>query len=194
MFKYFFNALEVLEETGSADAVFQFVERIQHQFDREDTFKKLAKFFARQGRIHEAEKFSAGIHDEIAFTHCLQEVARELRKKGYAEHGKRFLQESYERAIHLKARDIDKANLYLVLSVELHDAGRKEDAVALLRQAIELVNKAGGKVVSSKFLAACSEQLIKWNYPEDARKVAESIQENWFRHRALDQLEKKGTV
>jgi len=193
MFKHFFNALDILEKSGSVDSAFQYADTLESQWDHDDTMKKLAKYFARQGRISETSRFTAAIRDQISHIHCLHEVARALRRKGYVDPGRRFLQDAYEKVGLLNADPMDTAVLFLVMSSELYDAGRAEEALTLLRRAMELADAAPGSAGASKFIAGCSGQLASWNHAEEAKRVAEAIPEKWFRDVALKRLDKSAS-
>lgn len=186
MLKPFLNALDLLDETGSADCVFRHINRIENQGERESTLKMLVKYFARQGNLEQARRFTDAIRDQTVSIHCLQEVARELRRKGYTEAGSGFLQTAYEKAKTLKADASHTAFIFFAVSVELHDSGRVVDALELLREAIRL--ESSGRILSSKFLWGCSMQLARWGFREEATTAAESIQEDGFRKYALDRL------
>jgi tetratricopeptide (TPR) repeat protein len=189
MYKHFFKALEVLKATSSVDEVFQHVEQIEVQADRESTFVKLAKFFARQGRTDQASRFAFAIRDEHQRILCLQEVARVLRRKGLLELGQPFIKQACEEAANFKGSNWDTANLFLSLSSELYEFGDASEALALLYRAMALAGQDRGEG-ASKFLCVSSMQLTKLKRPEEARAVAEKIGHNWFRRHALAELEK----
>jgi tetratricopeptide (TPR) repeat protein len=192
MLKHFLGGLDILEQTGSADSVFQFVEQIDKQTDRESTFTMLAKYFARQGRLDQASRFTAAISDDLVSVRCLQEVARELRRKGNLEAGRTILQNAYEKSTKIKAANLNAPHLFLALGREFHDYGRVEEAVALLQRAIDLATSAS-TIGDSKFLYGCSIQLAKWNRPDEAKLLAGKIQHDWFRKHALADLEKESS-
>lgn len=74
----------------------------------------------------------------------------------------KFLQDAYEMVTEVKASHWETANLFLMVSIELHDPGRSREALALLRRAMELAGHPSGGVGASKSLAACSGQLAKF--------------------------------
>jgi hypothetical protein len=189
MYKHFFKALEVLKTTSSVDEVFQHVEQIEGQADRESTLVKLAKFFARQGRTDQASRFVFAIRDEHQRILCLQEVARVLRRKGSLELGQPFIKQACEEVANFKGSHWDTANLFLSLSSELYEFGDASEALALLYRAMDLAGLGRG-VGTSKFLCFSSMQLAKWKRPEEARAVAEKIDHDWFRKHAFAELEK----
>jgi tetratricopeptide (TPR) repeat protein len=190
MLKHFLGGLDILEQTGSADTVLQYVEQIDKQTDRESTLRMLAKYFARQGRLDQASRFTAAISDDIVSARCMQEVARELRRKGNFEAGRTILQSAYEKAIKVRAANLNAAHLFLALGCEFHDYGRVDEAVALLQRAINLATSRS-MIGDSKFLYGCSIQLARWNRPDEAKLLAGKIQHDWFRKHALADLEKE---
>src|SRR5215472_14721789 len=156
MFKQFFSALEILEETKSSQRVFDYVEGLD-EFDRDPTFKKVAKYFARAGRADEALRFSAAIRGP-------------------------------ENQLQLKDRDA--TFLFFSLSVGFHDADEPDETLALLRSSIGLAKAISGGIHHSKFLWGCASLLARWNYPEEAKAVAEDIKIEWFRSRAIREITK----
>jgi len=188
MFKPFLEALDVFEDTGSIDEAFQYIERIDDWRDRESTFKKMAKYLARHGDLDQARRFSDAIHEETGRIQCLQEIARDLRRKGRGEAGERFLEDAYQRALKFNPDDSDTAFIFFSLSIELYDFGRVTDALVFMRRAIRLESQNPDKILSHKLLWGCSIQLAKWGFRQEARTVAESIQEESFRKIALDRL------
>jgi hypothetical protein len=94
MFKQFFIALEFLEETKSSQQVFDYVEGLGEDENRDPTFKKVAKYFARAGRADEALRFAAAIRGSENRIHGFVEVARELKRKGKTDLAKNLLRQA----------------------------------------------------------------------------------------------------
>ena len=188
MLKQFVKALDVLEETGSASEVFDYVSRISEQGDREGTFRLLAKYFARRGQIEEVLRFAGEIRGDEEATSCLWQVSRELRRKGYDELSREFLDKAYDRANQLEGSRWAKANHFLFISGELHDSGRNDEAITALHRALEI--SPPRRTDRGKFLAMCSINFAKCNWPKEARTIAESIKEEPHREYALREIEK----
>src|SRR5215472_10403508 len=189
MFKQFFSALEILEETKSSQRVFDFIEGLD-EFDRDSTFKMVAKYFARAGRTDEALRFGAAIRGPKRRIHGSVEVARELKRKGKTDLAKNLLQQALTEANQLQLKDRDATFLFFSLSIGFHDADEPGEALALLRRSIELAKAISGGIRHVKFLWGCASLLARWNYPEEAKAVAEGIKIEWFRSRAIREITK----
>jgi len=189
MFKQFFSALEILEETKSSQRVFDFIEGLD-EFDRDSTFKMVAKYFARAGRTDEALRFGAAIRGSKQRIHGSAEIARELKRKGYTDLAKTLLQQALAQADQLQLKDRDATFLFFSLSVGFHDADEPDEALALLRRSIGLAKAISGGIHHSKFLWGCASLLARWNYPEEAKAVAEGIENELLRAHAIREVTK----
>jgi hypothetical protein len=189
MFKQFFSALEILEETKSSQRVFDYVEGLD-EFDRDSTFKMVAKYFARAGRTDEALSFGAAIRGPKQRIHGSAEIARELKRKGYTDLAKTLLQQALTEANQLQLKDRDATFLFFSLSVAFHDAGEPDLALALLRHSIEFAKAISGGLQQGKFLWGCASLLARWNYPEEAKAVAEGIKDELLRTHAIQEVKR----
>jgi tetratricopeptide (TPR) repeat protein len=179
MFKYFFNALEIYENTGSADQVLDHASKIEDQSDRESTLSKLTKYFARTGNLEASRRFLSAIRADLNRVRCLYEVAQLLKKKNQIEHGRAFLQQAFQEASNLEDKNWGTAEILLSLSSVSHDFGDEGEATKLLNRAIA-IGLADSGPGGSKLLFGCAMQLKKWNRPEDARALAEKTKDGWI--------------
>ena len=189
MFKQFFSALEILEETKSSQRVFDYVERLD-EFDRDPTFKKVAKYFARAGRAAEALRFGAAIRGPENRIHGFVELARVLKRKGKTDLAKNLLQQALTEANQLQLKDWDATFLFFSLSVGFLDADEPDEALALLRRSIGLAKAISGGIHHGKFLWGCASLLGRWNYPEETKAVAEGIENELLRAHAIREVTK----
>ena len=189
MFKQFFSALEILEETKSSQRVFDYVEGLD-EFDRDPTFKKVAKYFARAGRADEALRFGAAIRGPENRIHGFVELARVLKRKGKTDLAKNLLQQALTEANQPQLKDWDATFLFFSLSVGFLDADEPDEALALLRRSIGLAKAISGGIHHSKFLWGCASLLARWNYSEEAKAVAEGIENELLRAHAIREVTK----
>jgi hypothetical protein len=87
-------------------------------------------------------------------------------------------------------KDRDATFLFFLLSVGFHDADEPDEALALLRRSIGLAKAISGGIHLRKLLWGCASLLARWNYPEEAKAVAERIENELLRAHAIREVTK----
>src|SRR5579864_3131993 len=78
---FYAEAVDLIINGKTTTAAYEYINSLQGEDYRDHTFLKVARLLASEGRIADALRFCAAIHDKLERADALFEVARELRKR-----------------------------------------------------------------------------------------------------------------
>lgn len=184
---YYEEALGVLKGGGSADQVLQYINAIDDEDYRDGTLGKMARFFAAQGQVEEAQRFCSALHNPLEHADALFEVGRELRKRNSLNLAKGVFKQTVEAAGRLEPSAWETPAIFLQVSDEMWNLGEKQAALELLRRAIGLAKQPPQPL---KTLAGCARVLARWGNTSEAIEVAQAIESPEQRRTVLRELQK----
>jgi len=184
---YYEEALGVLQGGGSADQVLQYINAIGDEDYRDGTLGKMARFFAAQGQVEEAQRFCSALHNPLEHADALFEVGRELRKRNSLNLAKGVFKQTVEAAGRLEPSAWETPAIFLQVSDEMWNLGEKQAALELLRRAIGLAKQPPQPL---KTLAGCARVLARWGNTSEAIEVAQAIESPEQRRTVLRELQK----
>jgi len=187
---YYEEALGLLKGGGSADEVLQYINAIDDEDYRDGTLGKMARFFAAQGQVEEAQRFCSALHNPLEHADALFEVGRELRKRNSLNLAKGVFKQTVEAAGRLEPSAWETPAIFLQVSDEMWNLDEKQAALELLRRAIGLAKQPPQPFEASKTLAGCARVLARWGNASEAIEVAEAIESPGQRKTVLGELQK----
>jgi len=187
---YYEEAVGLLKGGGSADQVLQYINAIDDEDYRDGTLGKMARFFATQGQVEEAQRFCSALHNPLEHADALFEVGRELRKRNSLDLARGVFKQTVEAAGAIKPGAWEMPAIFLQVSDELWNLGEKNEASELLHRAIELAKQRPQPFEASKTLAGCVRLLSRWGSPQEAIEVAQAIESPEQRNTVLGELQK----
>lgn len=186
------EAINIFKNTGSIDRMFEYVRTIADEDYREGTCEKLAKFFAAKGLKDSAQRFCDAIQDPIGHADAFFEMGREFRKHDELVTAKETFRQTVEAARKIKPGAWEMSAIFLQVSDELWNLREQQEALGLVREAIEEIKKYTPQdFEASKTLAGCVRVLSRWGYKLEALEAAKNIASPEQRKTVLAEIEKK---
>jgi tetratricopeptide (TPR) repeat protein len=186
------EARKLLENGQSLEVIYQYIDSLHEEDYRDHTLMKMARLFASQGRLSDGLRFCSLIDDEIERADAFLDVGRELMKGNNIGSVKDVFKQAIEAAREIKPGAWEMPAIFLQVSDELWNIGEQQEALDLVRQAVEEIKKyTPQNFEASKTLAGCVRVLTRWGHKSQALEVAKNIASPEQRKIVLAEIEKK---
>src|SRR5690348_6207277 len=189
--KYFTKAVELLEHS-SAEAVHDHISQIPDEDYRNSTFRRVASTLAERNRFMEAYRFCVAIPRPLERADAFLEVGRILRVKGNTDAAKQAYSQAVAAAEAIERDPAEAAAVLLQIASDFKEMHERDQAVKLLRRAIELTSKRPQAFEAGKTLRGCARLLAKLNLTSEAAKVAELIESPQLRSTTVEEIHGRG--
>jgi tetratricopeptide (TPR) repeat protein len=188
--RYYEEALRLLKSGRSMNDILKYINAIEDENYRDGTLGKMAGFLATHGKVEEAQQFCSAVRNPLEHADALFDVGRELRKNDRLESAKDVFRQAIEAAEKLRPDAWETPTIFLQIADELWNLGEQNEAIELLRRAVELGKRSPQHFESSKTLAGCARVLSRWGYKSEALDVAKTIESPEQRNAVLEELGK----